>query len=44
MEMIWLARMDEMEAVPKSQPRKFHLFGPVSDPCSVNCDGGKGKW
>jgi hypothetical protein len=30
MEMTWLARIDVIDAVPKSQPRKFHLFHKVS--------------
>lgn len=30
MEMIWLERIEVMDAVPKSQPRKFHLFHKVS--------------
>lgn len=29
MDMIWLARMEDMDAVPNSQPRKFHLLTAV---------------
>jgi hypothetical protein len=34
MEMIWLARMDDMDAVPNSHPRKFHLVWILISQCS----------